>query len=144
MRNLIVLFFLLSFSIIAQEKTQERKIFIYQENSLTPIGEMTEKQFITLVETSEEYQKILEAEKEKRVEVETADTWEVYSQPPFLTRIKITWKGEKGEIYKTMTLNLKLEMKNLEEEGWLSRFYTKLSRTGFPIVLVIAIIAIAL
>lgn len=140
MKKVLALFFLLSISLAAKEK----KIIIYQEGSSSPVGTMTEKQFATLVETSDEYQKLLASERDKRVEAETADTWEVYSQPPFLTRIKIIWKGEKGEIYKTMTLNLKLEMKNVEEEGWLSRFYTKMAKAGFPIVVVVAIIAIAL
>ena len=101
----------------------------------------------TLVEASEKYKDIMEAQKDKRLNITViAPVEETNKKDEFKTTIKLTWHDTKGKEINHVTALMFLNIANSKEAGmpeW-RVLYRSIAETGFPLLFIILIIVLLL
>jgi len=123
-----------STAILPNKAKDSDKLQITYKDAL--VGEMTVKQFKTLMDASEQYSKLLECENSKRIKIELKDNpWEIeQTAESFKTDATLIWLDKNNAILKKVTFQLVLNRK--QNKDWtiskIDEFYTKTSRVLFP------------
>jgi hypothetical protein len=101
----------------------------------------------SLIEASEKYKDIMNAQKEKRLNVTViAPVEETNKKNEFKTTIKLTWHDNAGKEINYITALMFLNIENANEAG-MSEWrltYREISEIGFPILFIITCILLLL
>lgn len=107
------------------------------------VGQLTVKEFKTLLDSSENYSNLLKAENNQTVKIELETSpWEIKSTDnTFETFANIIWYNDKGTALKKIRFRIRLNKNN---DSWtvskIDSLYTKASRVMFPTMSVVSIV----
>jgi len=140
---LVLLFSLITINSFAVEKGKE--IDIYYKNQY--IESMSLKEFETQVKMAENYYKEILAEKNKKIKIVLEKSpWEIINDDTFETKAEIQWYDENNKIIKTVIISINIRKDNQTNELLIviDKIYTQTAKYGFPVVLLILVVVIAL
>jgi len=140
---LVLLFSLITINSFAVEKGKE--IDIYYKNQY--IESMSLKEFETQVKMAENYYKEILAEKNKKIKIVLEKSpWEIINDDTFETKAEIQWYDENNKIIKTVIISINIRKDNQTNELLIviDKIYTQTAKYGFPLVLLILVVVIAL
>lgn len=121
--------------------------FIEVVDKNTVVGRLSIESLEKLVEASEKYKDIMEAQKNNRLSISLLDAvreTKVIGQ--YKTKIKISWFNDKGKEVNYITLDVILNIDNQSEANipqWRIQ-YRNVAEYGFPVSLLLILIAILL
>jgi len=140
---LVLLFSLITINSFAVEKGKE--IDIYYKNQY--IESISLKEFETQVKMAENYYKEILAEKNKKIKIVLEKSpWEIINDDTFETKAEIQWYDENNKIIKTVIISINIRKDNQTNELLIviDKIYTQTAKYGFPVVLLILVVVIAL
>lgn len=121
--------------------------FIEVVDKNTVVGRLSIESLEKLVEASEKYKDIMQAQKHNRLTISLLDAVrETNIIGQYKTKIKISWFNDKGKEINYITINVLLNIDNQSEATipqWRIQ-YRNVAEYGFPISLVLILIAILL
>jgi len=129
---------------LTEVKKKEDVISIYRGTE--KIGELSLDEFEAIIKASSSYEKILEAEKEKRVYVFFKDNpWELKPGKSVNTEVYIIWKDKKETPLKKVILKLTMEVpKEGQVMSKIRILYRDVAEIGFPVSVGILILVLGL
>jgi len=108
---------------------------------------MSLKEFETQVKMAENYYKEILAEKNKKIKIVLEKSpWEIINDDTFETKAEIQWYDENNKIIKTVIISINIRKDNQTNELLIviDKIYTQTAKYGFPVVLLILVVVIAL
>jgi uncharacterized protein (UPF0128 family) len=99
----------------------------------------TEKEFLTVIETSEEYLELVKSENNKNVKIVLSDSPWILEGIYYKTRAKIIWHNDHNIPIKEITLDISLD-KQYTKSNIFVDIYRELSFWGFPIILLLLVL----
>lgn len=140
---LILLFSCITLNAFGIQKGKE--IDIYYKDKY--IDSMSLKDFENQIKMAENYYQQILAEKNKKIKIILEkNPWEIINNDIFVTDANIIWYNEKDEIIKDIKISISIRKDNETNELiiLIDKIYTQTAKYGFPVLLVILILVIAL
>lgn len=102
------------------------------------LNRMSKAQFEALIKSAEFYDKMIDAEKNKKVScVLKDDPWSIKVGTTFKSSMDIIWWNQDGTILKKVTVDIQL---GIDKKGQAFLIYSELTIYLFPAVLLVAIV----
>jgi len=137
MKKLILLFLLIPTITFSQI------IEVIDDNEV--IGQLHRKHLEKLIEASEQYKEIIEAQSEERIEYNVVDRLYKIDENKYRTDIEMFWYDEKGNIvnFLVIEMTLNIDDNTKKEIGLTEKIYKQYSNftdIGFPLLLILFIL----
>lgn len=137
MKKLILLFLLIPTITFSQI------IEVIDDNEV--IGQLHRKHLEKLIEASEQYKEIIEAQSEERIEYNVVDRLYKIDENKYRTDIEMFWYDEKGNIvnFLVIEMTLNIDDNTKREIGLAEKIYKQYSNftdIGFPLLLILFIL----
>ena len=105
MKKFLIIILFLFFIIPSISYSDENVIYIVDATTWEIYGEMTKKQFTTLVDGADYTKKMLQAEEDNKIRVTTKDDiWNLDNKKQFKTNLTIDWLNEENYVFKSLTI----------------------------------------